>query len=519
MRLTSRSAFLTTLLVLVLGAVTAAWIMKPWRPRRPRFEAPPSILFLLLDTVRADHVSCYGYQRPTTPRIDALAAHGTRFAQAQAMAPWTIPSVASLWTGVQPSVHSAGIPARIKRFQDETSFRGFKQDALATLPMRLAQQGYRNYAVIANPLLTNECYTSGFVKDRCVVERKSAEAVVDQALSWLPELEGGAPFFLYVHFMDAHQPIEPPPRYRDLFPTDGEDRGRLAGAPEQQTHGRFAEWGGYYLPERMHGAKFDAFRASKVAVYDGALRYMDDQIGRLLDALQSRHLLDRTIVVVTADHGEEMWDHVRLQTELYDVKLRPHVGIGHGHTQFQELLSVPLVVAGPQLPVAVVAPRVSLPDIGATLLDLATGDADVRFGLSSSLVELMIGADRAGRTVVSEETSFGYEVKALVDERGMKLIAAIDPSEHDALFDLNADPGETRNLLASQPAAADRLRGMLRARLDRARQLRLDPGAFSSVPKSELNKLGYIGAGRDKSQGDGDAKPLDKPADSAPDKH
>src|SRR5262249_36167245 len=150
-----------------------------------------------------------------------------------------------------------------------------------------------------------------------------------KAIEWLPELErSGRPFFLYLQLMDAHQPLDPPAEYRDLFSTDGTDR----------SNNRFAEWGGFGQPARRSAPGFEAFRRSKIAVYDGALRYMDEQIAHLLRALEAQKLRERTIVVVTADHGEEIWDHAELQAELYDMKVRPHVGIGHGHTQFQELL-------------------------------------------------------------------------------------------------------------------------------------------------------------------------------------
>jgi arylsulfatase A-like enzyme len=128
-----------------------------------------------------------------------------------------------------------------------------------------------------------------------------------------------------------------------------------------------------------------SYKVTKLAVYDGALRYMDDQLAKLFTLLGQRGLLDDTMVVITADHGEEFWEHGVAETELYDCSVRPHTGVGHGQNQFQELLSVPLIIAGPGIKQGVVQERVSLLDVPATIFDVAVGDRSYEFGHSRSL--------------------------------------------------------------------------------------------------------------------------------------
>ena len=447
-------------------------------------SAHHNLVLVVLDTVRADRLSCYGNERETTPAIDGLARGGVRFERAQAAAPWTIPSMASLWTGVLPSTHGAGLLVEPKVFDGKGSYRGFDETALATLPQRLAQSGYHNFAFIANPLLRGmPCFLGGFERSHLKVTFVKAETVVDEALAWLPKLEKNQPFFLFLQLMDAHQPLDPPRRYRDLFATDGVPRDDQA----------FAAWGNMTRPEQMHSERIPAFRDNRLAVYDGALRYMDDQLARLFAELENRGLRDDTVIVVMADHGEEFWDHAVEQTELYDCSVRVNTGVGHGQTLFQELLAVPLVLAGPGIAPSVVETRVSLLDLGATLLDVALGERGAQFGDGHSFGGLVRGEEAPGRPAVSEETSFGYELKALLQPDGLKYVMTHHEGEQSSLYDLVQDPGERHNLLAERPDDAARMHAELTAIVDAARRKRTKPGAVTEGNLDELEALGYAG--------------------------
>jgi hypothetical protein len=199
--------------LVLVGAASAAWLIVPRRaPSEAGLEPHSNIILIVLDTVRADRVSCYGNERPTTPTLDRIAKRGTLFQAAQSVAPWTIPSMASLWSGVLPSQHGAGIPGEPKAFEGEGSYRGFNQTELPSLPVRLKNRGYRNFAYITNPLLNRmSCFLDGFDHRFCKVSFEKAEAAVTQVVSWVPELARSRPFFLYLHLMDAHQPLDPPP--------------------------------------------------------------------------------------------------------------------------------------------------------------------------------------------------------------------------------------------------------------------------------------------------------------------
>jgi arylsulfatase A-like enzyme len=468
-------------LVLALAA-TAAW--QACSSGSPSGRACHNVVLVVLDTVRADRLSCYGNSRPTTPAIDALARTGVRFERVQAAAPWTIPSMASIWTGVLPSTHGAGLLVEPKVFDGKGSFRGFDETALATLPQLLAQRGYHNAAFIANPLLRGmPCFLGAFERKHLRVAFVKAETAVDEAIAWLPRLGENQPFFLLLQLMDAHQPLDPPKRYRDLFATDGAPR-------DDQV---YAAWSNLTRPEHMRSERIPGFRETRMAVYDGALRYMDDQLARLLEELERRDLRDDTLIVVMADHGEEFWDHGVEQTELYDCGVRVTTGIGHGQTQFQELLSVPLVFAGPGIVPGEVATRVSLLDLGATLLDVACGEPGAVLGDGRSFGALLRGEDAPGRAAVSEETSFGYELKALVQPDGLKYVLAHKEGERSSLYDLGQDPGERHDLSAERPDDAARMRTELTAIVDAARRKRAGPGAVTEGNLEELEALGYAG--------------------------
>jgi arylsulfatase A-like enzyme len=450
---------------------------------------PRNVVLVLLDTVRADRLSSYGNARDTTPTIDALAARGARFVRAQSAAPWTVPSVATLWTGTLPSTHGAGVLAEAdepKAFAGKGSFRGFDESALPTLPAVLAARGYRTFGFVANPVLDGlSCFLGGF--ERVAVDFVKAEVAVEQALEWLDELTESPPFFLYLQLMDAHQPLDPRHRYRDLYPTDG-------GSREDK---RYAAWGGMTEPRDMDSEAIPAFRETRLAIYDGALRYMDDQLARLLRALEERDLLASTLVIVTSDHGEEFWDHGRAQLELYDCKARGTVGVGHGQSQFQELLAVPLVLAGPGLEPREISTPVSLLDLPATILELAGGAAPPTLGQSQSLVPLLRGGEATRRALAAEETSVGFELKSLLRADGLKYIRSERPGEKEALFDLTLDPLEQRNLATARPEEAAALRAELEELIEAALARRAEPGAVGQASTDDLEALGYGGESRE----------------------
>ena len=411
---------------------------------------PPNIVLFVIDTVRADHLSSYGYHRPTTPRIDALAADGTLFEEASSTAPYTRPSTATILTGQYPAVHGAITHA------DSLS------PQVVTLAERLKERGYQTAGIYRNGnvsatfgfdrgfdlyLQPDKDYIRGRRKDpnqepvRYVSETDDS-LLTERALPFL-DAEAKPPFFLYLHLGGAHDPYAPPPSApsfleEPLTPTaELFYRQPLKGFRTEPPLLRRIDFGLTLADERT--------RHQMVALYDGELAFADQQVGRVLDAIERLPFGDNTVVVVTADHGEEFWDHG---------------GLGHGHTNFEEQLHVPLVMAGPGIRTRRVAEPVSLIDLVPTLLDLVGAEKAEELPGKSLLPVLQ------GRAASPEETLYAEGLLNLGGNgdavfyrslrRGdQKLI--LDFEHHrKQLFDLGQDPSEQDNLLGTPEGTAGR---------------------------------------------------------------
>jgi len=305
-----------------------------------------NVLLLCLDTVRADRLGCYGYrERPTTPALDELATRSTLFRDVSAAAGWTKPSVPSFLTGTYPCQHGVY----------EGSARGLAGTithtlpaAAATLAERFRAAGYATGAVIHNAQLRRGGgFEQGF--DSFDDEGGDARDIRGRAGRWL-DAHGEGPFFLYLHFLDAHWPYEIPDEAARRFTSGDVDffrRGDSRALRDAINDGQVA--------------LDDGQRDTLSALYDGALRYLDDELGALFADLQQRGLQDDTLVCVVADHGEEFLEHGR---------------IGHGHGVWQNLLAVPWILHVPGRAPEVSTAPVELVDLPPTLLAAAGLPAD-----------------------------------------------------------------------------------------------------------------------------------------------
>jgi len=335
----------------VLGAVVLmVGVLGCSGPAAPP-PAPRHVVFIMIDTLRADHVGAYGYSRETTPTIDALAANGTLFEDVVSQSSWTQPSLASMMTSLYPSEVGA-----------DYKFSVLPEDA-RTFAEHLAEAGFRTRAAVTNP---HADPSMGIMQGFEAVEIESnapAGWVVDRGIEAVDAHLGESPserLLLYLHFMDVHSPLEPPAEYARLFARPGEE----AVEPDHRQ---------YFLPHasRRDPEQAERARVRSIALYDAAMRYVDDEIGRLLRHLEATGLRDETLVVVTSDHGEMHWDHVELERAL---RLRGNdkfIGVGHGYALFPELLHVPLVLSIPGSPGGQRVPQVvrSL-DLVPTLLSI-----------------------------------------------------------------------------------------------------------------------------------------------------
>lgn len=435
----------------------------------------PNIVILLLDCVRADHLSCYGYKRRTSPRIDILALRGTRFELAMSQAPWTFPSVTSLFTGCHPLLHGAGLPAE----KDElVNFNGSSpvstpDPALPLMAELFKNSGYGTYVYSSNALINERFFKRGCLRFECKNKATAAE-VVDFGIETIRNShQENEPFLLYLHFMDSHQPIEPPEPFFNLF-THRYNKNNV-------IH-RLWKFG---KADNRKDPRFALYREQKTCVYDGSIRYSDEQIGRLIDVMKKEGIFDETIFVVLADHGEELWDHADLEDALYEDP-RGVSGIGHGHSLFQELLHVPLILTGPGVPKGdTVSGPVRIIDVLPTLLELA----DIPWPPSMEGRSLLDDEEEEG-AVFSESVAFGAPKISLL-RYPLKYIFSY--GEDHLLYDIQRDPRETENLLSSRSREGEAFREKIEDRFIRFFSGTDRPLDHFTIEELEhLKNLGYV---------------------------
>jgi arylsulfatase A-like enzyme len=300
--------------------------------------APPNVLFVCIDTLRADRLGCYGYARKTSPHLDRLAARGQRFERAYGTAPWTLPSTASLLTGLLPELHRA------------TNFAAPVSPDAELLAERLAAAGYDSAAFVGNyfvqPIFGLAKGFAAYNGD-CSVDRTgvNSDKISDGAITWLAQARE-KPFFLYLHYFDPHYNyIE-----HEGFTFGGEDSDRV--------------YSGADIYDLREGEKqfTDADRFRLDSLYDSEVAFTDHHLGRVFAKLDELGLTGKTLIVVTADHGEA---------------LAEHGWIGHTLQLYEESVRVPLIVAGPG-----VAPEV-VPAAKPRQGDQAERDLLARLGLKT----------------------------------------------------------------------------------------------------------------------------------------
>jgi arylsulfatase A-like enzyme len=435
----------------------------------PREERRPNLLLLVVDCLRADALSIAGYQRPTTPSVDALAREGSRFTRAYAQASWTRPSLPTILTGLYPSEHGLldleGDPAAGTAALDES---------VLTLAERLQQAGYATAMVGEQHQLSPRFgLQQGF--DLWHPKAGDGANIQRRFLEWQGGLTAGQPFFAYLHYLELHWPYCPP---RDL-------RGRFDEGPSRLDP--CASW--RQLRDDMRSGAYVVTAEDRQllrARYDEELLGVDRLIGKLVGELKAGGLYDDTLILVTADHGEEFGEHD---------------GFFHGHTLHEELLRVPLVV---KPPASWEAPReqvidglVELRNVAATFLD-AAGVMELPAG-THTLVPWIRGErrDAPNRFVVAE----GVDQIAVNEGRWKMIVGREGNRAADArggfqLYDLRKDPGERKNLAAGKRTRLALMRELVanwRKGLHPAPQKRV---TMDSETKKGLAALGYVEAAR-----------------------
>lgn len=453
-------------------------------PRDAAGRQTPNLLVLCVDTLAAGRLSAYGYERETSPRLEALAAGGTLFEAAHASSSWTLPSTASLLTGLPPNTHGV---------LGDT--RSYLMDSLVTWPEQLRMLGLEGAAFVSNALVAEaNNFHQGFslwVQDNGPAGDGDTDAVAlnRHLFEWLDGQPEGARWFAYVHYMDPHAPYGAP----------GSERERFTGDFDEQRN-----FGGH-LPRRVQLGNepplSPAERAHVVDLYDGEVAYFDRMLGALLDELSARGLMDDTIIVVTADHGEELFEHGRL---------------GHGYALNEPMLHVPLVLVGPGIPQGErVTEPVSTSALFNTLLFLCDGPSAVvpecerqLFPLRDlrrtarptfSLVRTSLFGPRhqlvAGRDVERRKV-----VLRLADEDGGSVLPALQESTWYTIDSRSTEQEVTdrEQLSAADHAAFTALQESAMSWYESSAKARPRDVQERVDNQKSLNELGYVGDGSDR---------------------
>jgi arylsulfatase A-like enzyme len=429
-------------------------------------DRPPNVILISLDTVRADHLSVYGYHRPTTPNLNRLAAESIVFDQAFTPTPWTVPAHMSLFTSLYPSVHS------ITHLTPQS-------DMSTMLPEILKDAGYLTAAFVAPVLSEDYGFSKGFDHYFRTKRVRAAEIMVDRALEWLAKdpshpVVREEPFFLFLHLFDAHHPYEPP------WPFD------TAYVPAYRPNIRKISHSHPYAQDKNLTAEE---LSEIVALYDGEIAYADFAIGRFFDNLEELGLYDSSLIVVFGDHGEGFLEHGLMN---------------HGNSVYEELIRIPLLMRLPKGRSAgkIVKEPVQLIDVAPTILkevglqaspvmqgsflfDPLQGDGSRRIAYVSGAYAACVRT-RSWKLIENPRSRFETIPRALQVEY--------------ELYDLGEDPDEQKNLAAELPdrvtSMADTLRGLdeenraLRQRIREALEVR--PLELTEEQERELRALGYI---------------------------
>jgi arylsulfatase A-like enzyme len=419
----------------------------------------PHVVLITLDTTRADRLSCYGYTRPTSPNLDALAEESILYTRAVATSSWTLPSHASIFTGKFPTSHGARYdpqgPLRLTDGLRGPSWYGqYRVRGLGpterTLASLLGEAGYLTGAVVAGPWMKRVFGLDrgfDFYEDDSInaLSGRLAADVTSAALRWLEET-AGRERFLFLNYFDPHGPYGPPQSFLDSF---------LPGLRR--------------LPPRRQSMSVAS------TLYDAEILYVDHHVGRLLEGLETLGLYDQTMIIVTADHGELFGEHG---------------ASGHGNSLYQEEVHIPLFVKYPRGEFTPARSNVPIQQIDILPLvferlgialpsDIQGGSPpDVDHPVIAEVYPLP-----AFSSLGTWRALFDGDLKFVENSRGDHL-----------LYDLKEDPNEERNLIAREPARAAAMRSRLSEYLASLPAL-ADPGPDTTIDedtREALENLGYI---------------------------
>lgn len=436
------AALLTGLTLIAIGAFRGR--SPDWSTVSPG-QAHPPVILISLDTLRADHLGCYGYPRPTSPAIDAFASQSVRFANVISESCWTLPSHMTLFTGLYPTTHGVKTPGATLSKHTPTLAELFKK------------AGYQTFAVTGGGYLAKSYgFSRGF--DRYVVtDNHGLAAAVEHAKDFLDRIEPGTPFFLFIHAYDLHAPYTSGAAFDDLFKSPGAE-------PFQQWEQNEFAFKDEGLDLTPGNIKFLEDR------YNAGIRQADERIGDFFEGLKRCGLWDRAILALVSDHGEEFGEHGF---------------VGHRGALYREYVEPPVILRAPGFAPRVVEHGIGLKDVHGTLLALTGVGGPGSHG--HSLVPLMQGRSLDPWPLFSEVETHG-NFRSVVWENRHLIIKAYDPQPR--LFDWAADPQEQRDIAGQRPEWVESLLAVM----PNPPESLLHPDSIPADHIAQLRALGYVEA-------------------------
>jgi arylsulfatase A-like enzyme len=436
---------------------TAATAVQASFQRPAASPRPRNVILYLVDTLRADHLGCYGYSRPVSPHIDAFARQAVTFRHTVAQSSWTRPATTTILTGLLPRTH--GVNGRRDKLSDQA----------LTLAEMLQARGYQTAGFVTNGNVARGFgLAQGFETYELLPTKHSAATDVNGAAAgWLAsEWKRDTPFFLYLHTVEPHAPYNPPAPFRQRFAPEVHD--------ELLTRMKV-----FHRLEDGSLAPTPELRRSLLDLYDAEIAANDAAFGELIDLLARRGLWEDTVVVFVSDHGEELFDHG---------------GWEHGKTLHAEMLDVPLIVRAPGAGARTVQRQVQQVDVAPTILGLL--GLPVPPVVEGRSLAPWITGDAAGDEPEAEAYSWldqhGFRA-ASVTTPAWRLIEDRAPNPGRALYDRRTDPGERRDLADERVVRAGYLRDHLHAAERRHKgALQAGQAIVDEELRKQLQALGYL---------------------------
>lgn len=443
------------------------------------------VILITVDTLRADFVSAFDNRAASTPHIDGLADDGLVFTQTISPAPWTLPSLSSLMTGLSPDVHltkkpGSKLPDNLQTLAGYMRDNGYFTGAIVFNPyLKLSHgmsQGFLHYDVYPKTVMGNSfgarllkrLFPRRFRQD--TREDITSDVLTNLAIDWLKSNQG-KDYFLWVHYLDPHMPYAPPDEFLPKGKAPATIGTKFAGSSGDIR-------GGFFVPSLSE-------REWIRKLYGGAVRYADKSVGRLLDALKQLNIYDDSLIILTADHGDEFWEHGSFE---------------HGHSLYNELLHVPLII---KLPLSSSKGRIDhiVPthSVMPTVLDLCGITYDREHLSTASLSPLWGNNPKTfdERLIVSSALLYNEAREALIFN-GLKYTNYL-VTNREELYDLNRDPKEQFNIANVSPDLINKARDIMTKyhaqvkglrdyyQIGKGMEIKLDQKTLQ-----ELKSLGYV---------------------------